>query len=39
MNFEHMPELRWRWGYPMALGVIAAAAVLLYRRFRRVGWL
>ena len=39
MNFEVMPELHWRWGYPFALGVIAAAATLLYRRFRRVGWL
>lgn len=39
MNFEHMPELQWRWGYPMALAVIAVSAGLLYRRFRRVGWL
>ena len=39
MNFEHMPELRWTYGYPLALGLIAAAAVLLYRRFRRAGWL
>ena len=26
MNFEHMPELKWRWGYPMALAAIAGAA-------------
>ena len=39
MNFEHMPELGWRWGYPMALGAIAAAAGVLYWRFRRAGWL
>lgn len=39
MNFEHMPELRWAFGYPLALGLIAAAAGLLYRRFRRLGWL
>ena len=39
MNFEHMPELQWRWGYPMALAVIAVSAGLLYRRFRRAGWL
>ena len=39
MNFEHMPELKWTYGYPMALGVIALAAVVLYRRFRRAGWL
>jgi len=39
MNFEHMPELAWRWGYPMALGLIAAAAGFLYWRFKRAGWL
>ena len=39
MNFEHMPELKWAWGYPMALGAIAAAAGVLYWRFRRAGWL
>jgi magnesium transporter len=39
MNFEHMPELQWRFGYPAVLLVIAVACVALYRRFRRVGWL
>jgi len=39
MNFEHMPELKWAWGYPMALGVIAAVGGLLYWRFKRAGWL
>lgn len=39
MNFETMPELRWRWGYPAALGVIAIVSVALFRRFRRVGWI
>ena len=39
MNFERMPELKWAWGYPMALGLIASAAALLYWRFKRVGWL
>jgi magnesium transporter len=39
MNFEVMPELQWRWGYPVALLVIAGACALLYRRFRRAGWL
>jgi len=39
MNFEVMPELQWEWGYPVALGLIATAAALLYRRFRRAGWL
>jgi magnesium transporter len=39
MNFEVMPELKWRYGYPMALGAIGLAIVVLYRRFRKVGWL
>jgi len=39
MNFEHMPELGWRWGYLLALGVIASACALVYWRFRRAGWL
>jgi magnesium transporter len=39
MNFEHMPELKWAYGYPMALGVITLTCALLYRQFRRVGWL
>jgi magnesium transporter len=39
MNFEFMPELHWRFGYPVALGTIVVAAGLLYRGFRRTGWL
>ncbi|WP_406390674.1 magnesium and cobalt transport protein CorA [Streptomyces sp. NBC_00887] len=39
MNFEHMPELRWSYGYPLALGLMALASGLLYRAFRRNGWL
>jgi magnesium transporter len=39
MNFEHMPELEWPFGYPLVLAAIAAICLLLYRRFRRVGWL
>jgi magnesium transporter len=39
MNFEHMPELRWRFGYPLVLAVIAVVCGTLYRRFRRAGWL
>jgi magnesium transporter len=39
MNFENMPELHWRYGYFMVLGVMAVACTLLYRFFRRVGWL
>ena len=39
MNFEHMPELTWRIGYPLALFIMALACLLLYRQFRRAGWL
>jgi magnesium transporter len=39
MNFEVMPELKWTYGYPMALGIIGAIAGFLYWRFRRRGWL
>jgi magnesium transporter len=39
MNFEFMPELQWRWGYPMVLLVIVVACSLLYRGFKRNGWL
>ena len=38
MNFEKMPELKWAYGYPLALGIIAAAAGYLFWRFRRAGW-
>ncbi|MCA0144581.1 magnesium/cobalt transporter CorA [Blastococcus sp. LR1] len=39
MNFEHMPELESRWGYPLVWLVIIGACVLLYRGFKRNGWL
>jgi len=39
MNFDHMPELHWRFGYPLVIGVMAAACLVLYRGFRRSGWL
>jgi magnesium transporter len=39
MNFEHMPELSWAFGYPLALGTMLAAGGLLYVMFRRRGWL
>ena len=35
MNFEHMPELGWRYGYPLVLAVTAVVCVLLYRNFKR----
>jgi len=39
MNFEFMPELQWRAGYPVVLVVIVVICATLYRRFRRSGWL
>jgi magnesium transporter len=38
MNFKHMPELEWRYGYPYALGVMAVTAGVMLRYFRRKGW-
>jgi len=34
-----MPELKWEWGYPAALAVIAGICVAVWRRFRKAGWL
>ncbi|MET9622350.1 magnesium and cobalt transport protein CorA [Streptomyces sp. NPDC006464] len=39
MNFAHMPELGWTYGYPLAVALMAGASGLLYRAFRRNGWL
>ncbi|HRO29705.1 MULTISPECIES: magnesium and cobalt transport protein CorA [Micrococcaceae] len=39
MNFDRMPELHWAWGYPFALGLMLAIAVVLYVLFRRNDWL
>lgn len=39
MNFEKMPELKWAWGYPGALGLMAAIVAGLYFWFRKKGWL
>jgi magnesium transporter len=39
MNFQHMPELEWRYGYLVVLVLMAAVCFGLYRRFKRVGWL
>ena len=39
MNFEHMPELRWEYGYYAVLGVIAAICAALYVTFKRTKWL
>ena len=39
MNFRHMPELDWTFGYPLALAIMLASAGLLYRTFRKRDWL
>jgi magnesium transporter len=39
MNFDHMPELRWEYGYPAVMIAILLICLFLYRRFRRAGWL
>ncbi|MGV9253188.1 magnesium/cobalt transporter CorA [Streptomyces sp. NPDC003697] len=39
MNFEHMPELRWTWSYPVVIVVMAVLEAVLYRLFKRRGWL
>jgi magnesium transporter len=38
MNFEWMPELKWKGGYPMAVAVTVLGCFLVYRRLRRAGW-
>jgi len=39
MNFEHMPELTWRFGYPLVLLLMGGACLALHRTFRKSGWL
>lgn len=39
MNFEHMPELKWKYGYPISLSVVSVICVYLYYRFKKSGWL
>jgi magnesium transporter len=39
MNFRHLPELGWRFGYPLVLAVMLAISLVLYRAFRRSSWL
>lgn len=38
MNFECMPELKWRAGYSLAVGVTLLGCVFVYRRLHRAGW-
>ena len=39
MNFQHMPELGWHYGYAYALGLMAGLSGILYRIFKKSGWL
>ena len=39
MNFHYMPELDWKWGYPLSLLAMVASGVLPYFYFRRRGWI
>jgi magnesium transporter len=39
MNFDHMPELHWTVGYPLAVGAMAVVCLTLYRLFKKSGWL
>jgi magnesium transporter len=39
MNFEHMPELKWQYGYYVVLAVIASVCTVLYLQFKRREWL
>lgn len=39
MNFDIMPELRWKYGYYLVVGVMATICISLYVRFKRAGWL
>ena len=39
MNFAHMPELEWKYGYPLGLAVIAGTSAFLWWRFRKAKWL
>jgi magnesium transporter len=39
MNFDHMPETHWRWGYPFSIVLMLAVSVIMWAVFRRRGWL
>ena len=39
MNFRHMPELRWQYGYALALGLMGITTFVLWRYFKKKGWL
>jgi len=39
MNFEHMPELKWTWGYPLSIAMMVGIDVFLFFKFRKAGWI
>ncbi len=39
MNFDHMPELQWRFGYPFSLFLMLIVSYAMYAVFKRRGWL
>ncbi|GAA0606943.1 magnesium and cobalt transport protein CorA [Streptomyces crystallinus] len=39
MNFDHMPELHWKYGYPLVLAAIAGSCLVIHRTLKRNGWL
>jgi len=39
MNFKHMPELSWEFGYPLAVSIMVILDVFLFTRFRKAGWI
>ena len=39
MNFDTMPELRWKFGYPIVIGSLVLVTLFLYRKFKKSGWL
>ncbi len=39
MNFDHMPELHWTYGYPMVIGLMIVLGLTMYFLFRKKGWL
>jgi magnesium transporter len=39
MNFKYMPELDWKYGYPMAVAIMVGVCLYLHRRFKKAGWL
>jgi magnesium transporter len=39
MNFDYMPELKWKFGYPLVMSLVLIACLTLYRILRRNRWL